>query len=99
MSESNEVAILKESLLKSQWPKCNQIAQQLFEIGTDEAKNALIEGLKGKRHHIRTAAIAALMKFNDASCAEYIKPLLNDPAYETRQEAEKAIKALTGEGA
>ena len=43
----SEIYSLKEMLLKSHWPKCNEIAEKLYEIGTDEAKIALIEGLKG----------------------------------------------------
>lgn len=93
----SEINSLKENLLSSHWPKCNQIAEQLYSIGTEEAKNALINGLKGKRHHIRTASMRALAKFQDASLAEYIRPLLNDPSYEARVQAKDSIKQLTGE--
>jgi hypothetical protein len=31
MDENNEVIRLKDNLLKSHWPKCNQIADRLFE--------------------------------------------------------------------
>lgn len=97
MTENNEIIRLKDNLLKSHWPKCNQIADRLFEIGTCEAKMALIEGLSGKRHHIRTAVIKNLSKFKDLSLVDIIKPFLNDPAYETRQQAQEAIKMVTGE--
>ncbi|MCC5911436.1 MAG: HEAT repeat domain-containing protein [Clostridiaceae bacterium] len=97
MSESSKVTLLKERLLMSHWPKCNEIANELYEIGGEEAKLALLQGLKAKRHHIRTASIKTLTKFNDESSIEYIKAMLNDPAYETRMEAKKAIKELTGE--
>lgn len=92
-----EVNSLKEMLLKSHWPACNKIAEQLFEIGTDEAKQALIAGLKGKRHHIRTAAIKELAKFKDLSLVEIIRPFVTDASYETRMQAIEAIKELTGE--
>lgn len=88
---------LKEQLLKSQWPKCEALASEIASINTDEAKNVLIEALKAKRHHIRTAAIKSLMNFNDSSLPTTIKPLLNDPAYETRMEAKNFIKYITGE--
>jgi len=94
---NTEVETLKNILLKSNWPKCNQIAEELFEIRSVEAKQALIEGLKGKRHHIRTASIMALTKFHDVSDVVHIKPFLNDPSYETRIEAKNSIKELTGE--
>ena len=93
----NEINKLKETLLTSHWPTCNTLAQQLFEIGGDSAKEALISGLKGKRHHIRTAAIKYLGQFNDASLVSKIRPFLNDSSYETRMEAKIAIRALTGE--
>ena len=97
MSKNDEVKNLKENLLKSHWPKCNQIAQQLFEIGSEEAKQALIEGLQGKRHHIRTAAIKFLTKFKDISLVEHISPLLSDPSHETRVQAIDSIKELSGD--
>lgn len=97
MIKESEIYSLKEMLLKSHWPKCNEIAEKLYEIGTDEAKIALIEGLKGKRHHIRTAAIKALVKFQDASLAEVIRPFVHDASYETRMQAIESMKELTGE--
>ena len=97
MSETNEVVNLKELLLKSNWPKCDGIAGELYIIGTEEARLALIDGLRGKRHHIRTASIKALAKFQDISFVEYIRPLLTDASYETRMQAIESIKELTGE--
>lgn len=96
MMGESEIYSLKEMLLKSHWPKCNEIAEKLFEIGTAEAKMALVEGLKGKRHHIRTAAIKTLVKFQDPSLIEIIRPFVNDASYETRMQAIEAIKDLSG---
>ena len=93
----NEIVRLKDALLNSHWPTCNTLAQQIFDIGGDAAKEVLLEGLKGKRHHIRTAAIKQLGKMGNASLVEKIKPYLNDASYETRMEAKNAIKELTGE--
>lgn len=99
MNEANNVVILRDSLLKSYWPKCNEFAEHLYKVGTEEAKQALIDCLKAKRHHIRTASIKALAKFQDASLVDNIRPLLRDPAYETRVQAVETIKELAGEDA
>lgn len=96
MSEPINIIQLKEQLLKSQWPKCNALASDIASVNTDEAKNALIEALKAKRHHIRTAAIKNLLSFNDTSLVSTIEPYLNDSAYETRMEAKQVIRQLTG---
>lgn len=97
MNTQDDLVILKGTFLKSQWPKCNLIAEQLLQIGTEEAKSILLEGLKGKHHHLRTAAIRALTSFHDASIIMHLVPLLNDPAYETRVQAKKSIEELSGE--
>ena len=93
---TEKIMILKESLIKSQWPKCNVLADELLSIGTEEAKNALVDALKAKRHHIRTASIKALAGFKDKSVVKIIENHLSDSAYETRIEAKNAIKLLTG---
>ena len=93
----NDINKLKDSLLKSNWPTCNTIAQQIFEIGGESAKEALLAGLKGKRHHIRTAAIKLLGEFGDASLVPILQPFLNDSSYETRMEAKNVISKLSGE--
>ena len=85
---------LKKLLMNSHWPKCNNIAEELFLIGSDAAKEVLIDALKAKRHHIRTASLKALAKFKDPSLLKHLEPLINDSAYETRTEAEKIIHAL-----
>jgi HEAT repeat protein len=85
---------IKNELINSHWPKCNALAEELFAIGTDEAKKALLEGLKSKRHHARTASIKSLVKFQDVSIVGYLEHMLQDPAYETRVEAQKAINIL-----
>jgi HEAT repeat protein len=96
MSSNVNLEELKEQLLKSHWPKCDDLASEIALIGTPVAKNILIASLKGKRHHVRTAALRNLIRFNDLTLPSIIEPLLNDPAYETRMEAKKAIKYITG---
>jgi len=94
----NLIRSLKASLLNSHWPKCNQIADEIASYNNQDAKNALVEALNsGKRHHIRTAAIKALVNFNEVEVVEQIEQCLNDPAYETRMEAKKALKIMTGQ--
>jgi len=38
-----------------------------------------------------------LTRFQDASLADYIRPFLDDPLYETRMQAKKSLAELTGE--
>ena len=97
--EDKPIQDLKQSLLKSNWPKCNGIALEISSYNNQEAKLALIEALeKGERHHIRTAAIKALVNFKDPDVIEALKKRLDDPAYEPRVEAKKVLKDLTGYG-
>lgn len=94
---SSEIQALKEQLLKSNWPKCYEIANKISSYQNPESKYALIEALnKGERHHIRTASIKALVNYGDHEVIEELKNRLNDPAYEPRVEAKKALKELTG---
>jgi HEAT repeat protein len=94
---TNEIQDIKKKLLDSHWPRCNDLAEELMRFNNDEAKEALIEALShGKRHHVRTASIKALTGFGDKTVAVFIEPLLDDPAYETRMEAKKSLKILTG---
>lgn len=97
MDKISEIEDLKNKLIESQWPKCNDLAREIMSYGNEESKSALIEALKAKRHHARTAAIKALVSFHDMSVVEHIKPCLNDDAYETRIEAKNALYELTGE--
>jgi HEAT repeat protein len=92
-----EIEELKNKLIKSHWPKCNDLANEIMAYRNEESKNALIEALKARRHHVRTAAIKALASLHDMSVVEHIKPCLNDAAYETRIEAKKVLLELTGE--
>lgn len=95
-NEKPSVASLKEALLNSHWPKCNEYAKSLARIGSNEAKEALITALKGKRHHIRTAAIESLAEISDTTIISLIEPFLGDSSYETRMAAKHALEKLTG---
>lgn len=95
--DDNLIRTLKESLLNSHWPNCNQIASEIATHKNQYAKYALLEALNcGKRHHIRTASIKALINFNEIDVVEQIEKSLNDPAYETRMEAKNALRIMTG---
>ena len=97
MSEGKSIQVLTNELLNSHWPKCNKLAEEILNsFDPEDAKIALIKALRAKRHHIRTAAIHELSKLNDTSIIDIIKKHLDDPAYETREEAKKALKLLTG---
>ena len=89
---------LTNELIKSHWPKCNELANQISSFNNEEARDALIDALnKGERHHIRTASIKALANYNDSDFIEELKKRLDDSAYEPRVEAKKVLKELTGE--
>ena len=90
----SSVEKLLNQLMQSHWPKCNEIVEQIYEIGGEEAKNALIHALGAKRHHIRTAAIRRWLNLVIGMSQTY-HPLLDDRSYETRVEAEKAIEILS----
>jgi len=85
---------LREKLLKSHWPRCDEIASKLASLGGESAKEALIAGLRARRHHIRTACIRALLSFDDPTLVSEFERLLDDPAYETRVEAEAAVAKM-----
>lgn len=97
MSEA-EIKDLKEKLLKSHWPKCDDIANQIASYGTKEAKESLLEAANlGQRKHIRTAAVRELSNFNGEDVILVLKEKLEDIAYETREEAKKTLEILKGE--
>ena len=88
---------LEKELTKSQWPLCTSLGTALGRIGTPRSTQALINNLTAQKHHVRTAAINALVLSGDEAVVVHIEPLLADKAYETRVAARDAIKALTGQ--
>jgi HEAT repeat protein len=96
LTEAITAKPLGERLLLSHWPQCNVLAEELAKIGGHEAKAGLLKALGAKRHHIRTAAIKALVTLGDHEAVQAFEDLLDDPSYETRMQAKEAIKALTG---
>jgi len=94
---SEAVNILTKTLLNSNWPDCDRIARALAEIGSDDAKFGLLSALKGRRHHIRSAAIKALAKLGGNEVRTAIADLATDPAYEVRQDVAEALRMLDNE--
>ena len=92
--QSSVISTLLKELMNSHWPKCNSLAQMLADHETDEARDALVVALGAKRHHVRTAVIRALVQLGDPAVIDSIRPLVNDPAYETRVEAKNAVGSL-----
>jgi len=44
LMKHNQLLELGQKLLESPWPKCDQIARQIYEMGGEEAKDALLKG-------------------------------------------------------
>lgn len=89
--DQQAVAGLAAALMASHWPACDELADALAKIGTDEARQSLIRALKGRRHHIRSAAVKALSRLGDRSVRTAIAGLAKDPAYEVRQDVAEAL--------
>ena len=98
IADANDALIdrLEKEISKSQWPLCTSLGTALGRIGTPRSTQALINNLTAPKHHVRTAAINALVLSGDESLVAHIKPFLADKAFETRVAARDAIKALTG---
>jgi HEAT repeat protein len=92
--DSSAAEALTTTLLKSNWPVCDELAEALAQIGGDEAKTGLIRALKGRRHHIRSAAVKALALLGGTGVREEIARLKDDPAYEVRQDVAEALRQL-----
>jgi HEAT repeat protein len=90
------VELLKKEIMRSQWPKCDGLAQALVAIGSDDARGALVLALEARRHHVRTAAIRGLVSLGAVDAVQYIERHLDDASYETRMAAKTAVKVLTG---
>jgi len=86
------------ALLRSNWPACDRLADALVQTGTDEARTALIQALKGRRHHIRSAAVKALVRIGGPGVREAIERRANDPSYEVRQDVAEALRQLDAKG-
>ncbi len=43
MDKKSEIENLKNKLIESHWPKCNDLANEIVAFENEESKNALIE--------------------------------------------------------
>ena len=88
------VESIAAALLASDWPVSGQLADALAEIGGAGAREALIRALKVRRHHVRSAAIKALVRLGGGNVRDHIEKIRNDPAYEVRQDVAAALRDL-----
>lgn len=95
-NQAQTIKQLSEALLKTDWPKCNQVVDSLKQIGTPEAIEALFAGLATRKHHTRSAIIKGLASLGNPSYAERFERFLDDNSYEVRMDAKEAIAKLTG---
>lgn len=87
-------AALTEALLESHWPACDQLAGTLAQIGTEEARQGLMRALKGRRHHIRSAALKALAALGAEYAKQAVAVLADDPAYEVQQDVAEVSRQI-----
>jgi HEAT repeat protein len=85
---------LRAALLRSQWPVCDELSEGLAQIATEEAKSALMDGLRARRHHVRSAVIRSLAQFAGEDVKIAIAQLGDDRSYEVRQDVAEALKRL-----
>jgi HEAT repeat protein len=83
-----------EALIKSQWPKCYALAEQLAAHGL-AAADALEKAVSSRTHHVRSAALISLNKIDPARGQGLAKRLLTDAAYEVRQNAAQILGVPT----
>ena len=90
-------AVLSGALSGSHWPVCDELADALAAISTGAARDALTGALRARRHHVRSAAIKALVRLGDRDVREAIERLIQDPSYEVRQDVKEALRQLGGD--
>ncbi len=95
-ADDGVVEALGQALSEAHWPQCNALAMALARVGGTGARSALTKALQAKRHHVRTAAIHALVRMSDPQVVPDLERRLSDTAYETRMAAKEGILRLTG---
>ena len=91
------VTLLSGALGQSNWPVCNELADALAEIGGDAAHAALAEALTARRHHVRSAAVKALVRVGGVGVRDAIERLADDPSYEVGQDVQEALRRLSSD--
>lgn len=81
---------LADALKSSTWPRCDALAEDLATKGA-----AVIEALEhaasSRTHHVRSAALRALVRVDEERGRVLAKRLLEDKAFEVRETAMKVL--------
>ena len=94
--DQQAASVLTDALLHSYWPVCDELADAFAQMGTDAACQGLMRALKGRRRHIRSAAVKALARLGGDGAREAGAALADDPSYEVRQDVEDALRQIGG---
>jgi HEAT repeat protein len=78
-----------EELKKAQWPKCDQLAEQIAQLPAPA--DTLEAATKSRIHHVRSAALKALAKIDRSRAIKVAERLLTDVSYEVRMDAEAIV--------
>jgi len=92
--DQQAASVLTDALLHSHWPVCDELADALAQMGTDAARQGLMRALRGRRHHIRSAAVKALARLGGEGVRDAVAALADDPSYEVCQDVEEALRQI-----
>ena len=79
-----------DALKKSNWPRCDVLAEQLAAQGP-QAADALEKAAESRTHHVRSAALIGLAKVDNSRGRALAERLLTDKAYEVREHAARVL--------
>ena len=79
-----------DALKTSAWPRCNELAEELAAKGVS-AVEALEYAATSRTHHVRSAALRALLKVDETQGRLLAERLLTDKSFEVRETAMKAL--------
>jgi HEAT repeat protein len=79
-----------EALKRSSWPRCDALAEALAAKGASSA-DALEQAASSRTHHVRTAALRALVTIDKGRAEALANRLLTDKAFEVREAAMKVL--------
>jgi hypothetical protein len=79
-----------ERLKRTEWPACDRLAEELAKRGP-QAADAFIFASKSRKHHVRSASLAALYKVDTVKGAELAKKMMADRALEVREVAARIL--------
>jgi hypothetical protein len=79
-----------ESLKKSSWPRCDELASALAAHG-HAALPSLQFAIKSRTHHVRSACLRAIASIDAAQGRTFAQLMLKDRAYEVRETAARIL--------